>query len=660
MGQRLRVVGWLRFGNKAQLTKGLRAFAQHEAPGYYEADAWSVEGLDASLRLDVELPGDFTDVERPFIGMLWAAAYGYVDYFEEGNDKVRGGLQHGPLKRWTVGDLDRRLKWASPYGTSSLRYPGGDVLFTVSGRLRFDEASEAEKALGNLPLRLPYLEREGVRELRLGADVLRREGSEVLIEAAIEAPTQAAEPLLEVLRMLAAKAKTGKITMREPSWKSTVSAGAKKIERTSTREKPEAKGQPTVRPVDASAPIVRAAEASAEAPAKGAKKKAGAKEAAAEEGTLEGHPGGVSGAALLADGHLAVWGGHTVSFFGADLSLLHGFSLATDGDFAWPVNGVVALGGDRALVFHEMNGDIEIIDLARREMRRVRAHGHSVYGALVVDARTVLTFSLDGTVRISTHEGEPLHVCRVVEPHGGRVDRVIVPGDGTFVAVGAGRASRWDLRSGKEVEDLGARTEVHALSGGRYLLERYGVFELRGPGALRAFSAFTVDEGNTHSVTEVSDDELLIHSRSRRGFVLVSLRDGSQRSVATGHTKDLGAVVRLDERLWMSHARSMPGLNERFGFDGTARIWEQGSWLELGSYDARAPIREVLPLPEGRAALLLDDVVRGKEVPIYDARRTRLAATVKGSRKAVSTALALPDGRLLLGSKDGRTRVVRI
>ena len=347
MGQRLRVVGWLRFGNKAQLTKGLRAFAENEAPGYYEADAWSVEGLDAHIRLDVELPGDFDNVERPFLGMSWASAYGYVDYFEDGNDKIHGGPQNGPLKRWNTGHLNRQLKWVSPYGTSGLAYPRGDVILTVSGRLRFDEASDAEKALGSLPLRLPYLDREGARELRLGADVVRREGGEIVIEAAIEAPTQVVEPLNEVFRMLAAKAKTGKITLREPSWTSTAAAGSKKIERASLREKPVAGEATPVHTVDATAPIVRAAEAPpAEAKTSAGKKKATAKAAATDDVTLEGHPGGIAGAALLPGGRLAAWGGRSVSFFEADLSLAYTGSIATeiDSNFAWPVNGVVGLG----------------------------------------------------------------------------------------------------------------------------------------------------------------------------------------------------------------------------------------------------------------------------------------------------------------------------
>ncbi len=110
---------------------------------------------------------------------------------------------------------------------------------------------------------------------------------------------------------------------------------------------------------------------------------------------------------------------------------------------------------------------------------------------------------------------------------------MIALADGTLVAVGGGHASRWDLRSGAKVEDLGERTDAHALSGGRYLLERYGVFELRGPGAPRAF---TVDEGNSHHVAQVSDDEILVHSTSQRGFVILSLRDGAERKVDTGHT----------------------------------------------------------------------------------------------------------------------------
>ena len=111
MGQLLRVAAWLRFASQSQLTKGLEGFAKHEAPGFFEARQWAVRQLDARLCLESELPGDFSDVEAPFIEMFRAARWGYIDYFEEGNDR-RQGDSRDPVKRWSCHNVPRRW-WLS-------------------------------------------------------------------------------------------------------------------------------------------------------------------------------------------------------------------------------------------------------------------------------------------------------------------------------------------------------------------------------------------------------------------------------------------------------------------------------------------------------------------------------------------------------------------
>ncbi len=658
MGQDLRVAAWLRFGNKAQLAKGLRAFAQYAPSEYYDAGSWELDEQDATLRLDVELPGDFTDVERAFMEMIRAAAFGYVDYFERGNDKIHAGRgARGPIKRWAVGQIPQKI--ILPYGTMSLGYAGEDEELLVTGSFRYADEALPRKLAG-ARFRLPYLRAKGARELRLGPEIFRVSGSELGIEAVITGPAAALEePLVELLRLLGAKAVSGVMTFQGSRGQTRVEAKGKARSSLVSKAIVASAGATRVATVDAAEPL--AAVAAPEPAAAPAGKRGAKKGKAGEEGMIAfpAEHGRVAGATLLSGERLLTWGGGRVSVARlGDLGLVHGYSCATEFDptFSWPVLGVTELPGDRAVVFHEMNGDLDLLNLATGERRIIQAHGHSVYGVTVIGER-FLSWSLDGTVRSFTFDGEADRVIKVVDEEGsGGVDHLLALGDGSFVVVARQKARRFEAATGNLLKDHGEQTNVHALPGGRFLLENYGVFTLCGGEG--AGLGFTVDPGNDHRVYPLDGEEILIPVR--RSLEIVSLRDGSVRSGPTGHTKDLGGLVSLGEGRWVSHARSMPGLNERFGFDGTLRVWDAGAWSELGVHDFKAPIRALIALPEQRVAVLLDDAVRGKELPIYSARSQRLVQTIKGAKKAIAGALSLPGNKLFAWSRDGLARVISL
>lgn len=658
MGQDLRVASWLRFGNKAQLAKGLRAFAQHAPTEYFDADSWELGELDATLRLDTELAGDFTNVERPFLEMIRAAAFGYVDYYEAGNDKIHAGRgTRGPLKRWAVGQIAQKI--ILPYGTMGLGYAGKDEALVVLGSFRYADEAAARK-LASAHLRFPYLLARGARELRLGPEDFVVAGSELSLALAITGPSAALEePLVELLRALAHKALSGAMTFQGSNGQTRVEPKGKP--RSSLVSKPivappEARKLGTV---DAAEPLAAPAPApEPEVPAPAAKR--GAKKGKAADEGVTPFPkelGHVAGAKLLSGERLLVWGGGKVTTVSlADLAPLHVFSVATEMDpaFAWPVLGVVELPSDRAVVFHDMSGDLDLLNLATGERRILAGQQRSIVGVTVAGER-FLGWSHDGTVSVFTFEGERERVINTVGEEGyGGVDQVLVRDDGSFVVVARQRARRYHAATGELLEDHGERSDVHALPGGRLLLEKFGVFELHGGAGV----SFTVDPGNSHEVYPLGDEEVLIPVR--RSLEIASLRDGSVRSGPTGHTKDIGELVSLGGDVWVSHARSMPGLNERFGFDGTLRVWDQAGWIEQAVHDFKAPIRALIALPEQRVAVLLDDVVRGKELPIYSARSHRLVQTIKGAKKPIAGALALPGDRLFTWSRDGLARVIAL
>ena len=111
MGTRLRVVGWLRFSTPAQRTRALRTFAAEvaagPAPPPYDVSCWQLAGTDARIALDVELPAGVDHVEPAFMHMAGACAYGYVDYCEDGNERV-GPTARAPVKRWSRWRIKRR------------------------------------------------------------------------------------------------------------------------------------------------------------------------------------------------------------------------------------------------------------------------------------------------------------------------------------------------------------------------------------------------------------------------------------------------------------------------------------------------------------------------------------------------------------------------
>src|SRR5262249_39398219 len=155
------------FGNKAQLAKGLNGFVANEAPGYFEPANWDVDGLDAFVRIDSELPGDFDNVERAFIAMFSAAKFCYVDYFEAGNRRIYAGSE-GPLKRWCRAFA---TKYVFPEGTMALEWAGPDGPIVLDGAIQFADEKSAQAIRAQLPLRMPFLAKEdGARELRLGED----------------------------------------------------------------------------------------------------------------------------------------------------------------------------------------------------------------------------------------------------------------------------------------------------------------------------------------------------------------------------------------------------------------------------------------------------------------------------------------------------------
>lgn len=216
MGQRLLVAGWLRFKTKAQLTKGLAGFREREAPGFYEAAQWQVAGLDAWVRIDAHLPGDFTDVEAPFLAILRASAAGYIDYFEEDN---RRNQRQAPnlVKRWNRRAFDKLLKKGMPdaalvLGSSSYGFATKTADALVRGALAFDEAALATAARAPMPL--PYVGRDGIYEVRLGGEGA---GSKVTFAMAVRGPVEKGgcvleEPVVEWSRTLTPRAR-GSLTI---------------------------------------------------------------------------------------------------------------------------------------------------------------------------------------------------------------------------------------------------------------------------------------------------------------------------------------------------------------------------------------------------------------------------------------------------------------
>jgi len=643
MGQDLRVAGWLRFGNQAQLAKGLRAFAGDAAPGYYDENSWDISGLDAQIRLEVELPGDFTRVEVPFMAMVKAAVAGYVDYFEDGKKEFYGGGT-GPVARWVVHQIDKRHKFMFASGTTSHAFPGAreKSVVNLTGKLTFESSKAVEQTLGEAKLfRLPFLTSKGIDELRLGADAFTVSGKSLTAALAIHGNARVLEaPVRELARALSLKAKTGALDVTGgDTMERTITPKGKIAMRTNTKKLPELT---KVAPVAARSAL----PAGAAAPV----------EKQAENVTLLKPAAATKNAMLLSSGRLVTWSDGSISFWDLpSLAPAWSVKLGTkhDPDFAWPITGVTELEQSRVVVYHEMNGDLDLVDPARKERNRLELHGHSVYGVQKLADRC-LSWSLDGTAQTFTASGEPL--TKFETKVDGRVDAVHAMADGTVYVRADDKLVSYNLESGERIAEHGKCELLSSLPGGRVLIGLETHHELRDATGTLATFDFAPEYGTT--VVVGGEDRYFLHAYHAR--IVHELRKTSRgwtsRAIITQHTKNVGGVVPLGDGLIVTHARTMPGLDEQFGFDGTVRFWDD-AFEPIGSIDMRAPIERIIALPGGRGAVVMRDALRGKEVAIVDARKAKIATTLKGPKKPVGGALWIPDRGLLVWSADKTTRI---
>lgn len=220
MPQHLRVAGWLRFANRAALTRALKTFAEYEAPSYFAVADWRIEGLDTHLAINRELPGDFDDVGVGFWKMASGARHGYVDYFETGGS----GPSYREVRRWACGLMDKR--W--PLGRD-VPFVADDEPMLLSGSLSFADAAVAAQAIERLPLRLPVLGETGLTELVIDRDAVRANELSLAAAATIVAPPAIYEDaILEALSAIAAPAKSGSLHLTRANRKHRVKAGSKR------------------------------------------------------------------------------------------------------------------------------------------------------------------------------------------------------------------------------------------------------------------------------------------------------------------------------------------------------------------------------------------------------------------------------------------------
>jgi hypothetical protein len=232
MGKRLRVVGWLRFSTPAQRTRGLRTFATELASGGpypYDASCWQLAGTDARIGLDVELPESVDHVERAFMHMAGACAYGYVDYCEDGNERVVAAGR-APVKRWSRWRVKRRELLVEP-GTSGVNFHGdtlgplGPTLggLSVRGLFRYPTLTMARATANAAPFRLPFLTATGVSELRLELGLFVVESNAVQINADIRGVVDVLhDPVTEAMRALSDRAMSGEVFIEQPGQRTTV------------------------------------------------------------------------------------------------------------------------------------------------------------------------------------------------------------------------------------------------------------------------------------------------------------------------------------------------------------------------------------------------------------------------------------------------------
>ncbi|MDN5274024.1 NB-ARC domain-containing protein [Chloroflexus sp. MS-CIW-1] len=315
----------------------------------------------------------------------------------------------------------------------------------------------------------------------------------------------------------------------------------------------------------------------------------------------------------------------------------------------------VALSPDgRTIVSGSLDGTVKVWDAASgRLLRSLEGHTDAVLAvALSADGRTIVSGSADRTVKVwDAHDGRLL---RSLEGHTHWVTAVALSADGrTIVSGSADRTVKvWDAHDGRLLRSLEGHTDwVRAVAlspDGRTIVSgaddrTVKVWDAHDGRLLRSL------EGHTDWVRAVAlsaDGRTIVSGSKDRTVKVWDAHDGRLLRSLEGHTDWVRAVA-----LSPDGSTIVSGAD-----DNTVRVWDAHDGRLLRSLEGHTGwVLAVAVSPDGRTIVSgsLDGTVK-----VWDAASGRLRRSLAGHTFGVDAVALSPDGSTIVsGSHDGTVKV---
>ncbi|TNE44284.1 MAG: WD40 repeat domain-containing protein [Deltaproteobacteria bacterium] len=622
-------LGQFTFQDQQLLEQGVLELEKRLETRLKQTGSVLLEDCTAWIRIQAENIQEPKLVEEALRGLSELASAGHVDLRLDSHPQLRRLLPGGTRQSLAMPALVSRP-------------------FVIAAQLLFEDADSCSQALHDFTrrCRFPVFQEQGWSEFQLQESLWRVEGRRASLHVQLSIRDDLYDGLLALLQSLAYEARSGRLDCGTPQRYLRWNIEDGHLQRIQEGLSPMdfASHVRTLERATPLSPWLQESVSSEPSDALGS-----VDGEWVESLVFSGAVGQPRGCLELDEERLVSWTSQSMQLWDKSSGrLLHQQRLSF-----WSIAGMRKLPDGRLVAWHELDGTVHLWDPDTLVTSAFEAHEHTVCNVQVMNPTTLLSHSLDGTVKVwefpslrllQTLDEFPEPVRQVAPLPASRL-LLSSPPYGDSVEV-------WDLKKGCRVWKTQANQAWPHPSG--YLVtESMGTFRVWSP-QWSCVAEWSLASGPAHDVLCLPDEQLLIHPLGSPELWVVSLLSGNVLHRWSPHRDPLLRVVPLLQQRYLTLTQEHIFPEQS---DTTVKIWREDGWELCLSLDAKEPVRQVMELPGDRLLVVLEREGAGHSMQIFDLSDGALLSTLEGHEEPVVGVGMLQDGRLISWSQDTTLRM---